>query len=133
IDPFLGAGHIRVSSDIVNLSVAQPYVELASQPESIRRGEKKSFVWSVRHHSPFEGKANVSLLGLPKGVRVMEPLPTLTKESQTVTFELVATDEALLGQAGGLICQVSVPVGERQIMQRTGKGTLRIDPARTSK
>jgi hypothetical protein len=133
IDPFLGSGHIRVSSDIVTLNVSQPYVELASQPESIRRGEKKPFVWTIRHHTPFAGEAQVTLLGLPKGVSVIEPFPTLTKDSETVTFELAATDEALLGQAGGLICEVAVPVGEQQIVQRTGKGTLRIDPAKEKK
>ena len=129
IDPFLGSGHLRVSSRIVNLSIAQPYVELASQPESIRRGEQKPFVWTVRHQTPFEGTAQVTLLGLPKGVSVLEPSPTITKNSDTVTFNLQATDEALLGQASGLICEVTLPVADQQIVQRTGKGTLRIDPA----
>ncbi len=133
IDPFLGSGHLRVSSRIVSLSIAQPYVELASQPESIRRGEQKPFVWTVRHQTPFEGTAQVTLLGLPKGVSVVEPSPTITKDSDTVTFNLQATDEALLGQASGLICEVTLPVADQQIVQRTGKGTLRIDPAKVTK
>lgn len=53
----------------------------------------------------------------------------VTKDSATVSFELVATHEALLGQATGLMCEVKVPVGGQQIVQRTGKGALRIDPA----
>ena len=130
LEPYLGTGHIRVSSEIVDLTVMQPYVELASQPESIRRGERKGFVWTVRHHNSFEGEARVNLLGLPKGVSVLEPLPTMTKDSPTVTFQLRATDEALLGQASGLICEVNVPIGKQQIVQRTGKGTLRVDPAK---
>jgi hypothetical protein len=129
IDSFLGTGHIRVSSRIVSLSVAQPYVELVSQPESIRRGERKSFVWAVRQQTPFEGAAHVTLLGLPKGVSVVEPAPTITTDSDTVTFHLQATDEALLGQASGLICEVTLPVGGQRIVQRTGRGSLRIDPA----
>jgi hypothetical protein len=133
IDPFLGAGHIRVSSQVVSLNVAQPYVELAAEPESIRRGERKAYTWTVRHHTPFEGEARVTLLGLPKGVDVIEPAPLLTKDSATVSFELAATDEALLGQASGLICEVKVPVGQQQIVQRTGRGALRIDPAKETK
>ena len=82
----------------------------------------------MRHHTPFQGEARVRLLGLPKGVRVVEPLPLLTKDSTNVTFELDATDAALLGQVTGLICEVSVSTGGRQIVQRTGRGTLRIDP-----
>ena len=133
IDSFLGTGHIRVSSEIVPLTIAQPYLELAAQPESIRRGEHKSFTWTVRHHTPFEGQAHVTLLGLPKGVAVIEPSPIVTKDSTMVSFELAATGEALLGQANGLMCEVKVPVGERQIVQRTGKGALRIDPAKETK
>lgn len=132
IDDFLGSGHIRASSQIVNLSVAQPYVELASQPESIRRGEQKAFVWTIRHYTPFDGAARVSLLGLPRGVSVVEPSPTITKDSTTVAFNLQATDEALLGQASGLICEVTLPVAGQQIVQRTGKGTLRIDPEKVT-
>ncbi|HVX15241.1 MAG TPA: PPC domain-containing protein [Pirellulales bacterium] len=133
IDDFLGSGHRRVSSEIVRLEIAQPYLELASQPESIRRGERKAYTWNVRHHTPFEGEAHVTLLGLPKGVAVVEPSPVLTKDSQTVSFELTASGEALLGQSNGLTCEVKVPVGGQQIVQRTGRGALRIDPAKDTK
>ncbi|NQV25511.1 MAG: pre-peptidase C-terminal domain-containing protein [Rhodopirellula sp.] len=129
ISPYLGAGHIRVSSEIVDLTVSEPYVELAAQAQSVRRGERKKFVWTVQHKSPFEGKAAVTLLGLPKGVTAVEPLPVLTRESTEIAFELQATDEALLGQVPGLSCEVTVPVAGQEIRQRTGKGSLRIDPA----
>lgn len=129
IDDFLGTGHVRVSSRIIELTVAQPYVELAAEPESIRRGEVKDFVWTVRQQTPFAGRAEVRLLGLPRGVTVVEPLPTITQESTSVTFQLNATDEALLGQASGLLCEVQIPAGDQQIVQRSGRGTLRIDPS----
>ena len=129
IQGYLGVGHIRVSSKIVQLQIAEPYVELTARPESIRRGEEKKYVWTVRHHQSFADKATVKLLGLPKGVSVIEPQPSLTGDSKEIAFSLKATDIALLGQAKGLICEVSVPVGNQIIVQRTGRGTLRIDPA----
>lgn len=129
IQGYLGVGHIRVSSRIVDLQIAEPYVELASGPESIRRGEEKQYVWTIRHHQAFEGKATVRLLGLPKGVSVIGAGPVLSSESDKVSFRLKATNIALLGQAKDLICEVSVPVGDQNIIQRTGRGTLRIDPA----
>jgi hypothetical protein len=124
------AGQIRVSSAIVEITVAEPFVELASQPESLRRGEKKRFAWSIQHKSPFEGQATVKLLGLPKGVRVVEPLPVITRESKDLAFEIEATDEALLGAVSGLSCELTVLAAGQEIHQRTGKGTLRIDPRR---
>jgi hypothetical protein len=128
IDPFLGAGQIRASSQIVDLLVSEPFVELASQPSSIRRGEKKRFVWRVDHKNAFDGEARVKLLGLPKGVTVAEPYPTVNGESQEIAFEIQATDDALLGQISGLTCEVVVPIRDQQITQRTGRGSLRIDP-----
>ncbi|MCA9065563.1 MAG: hypothetical protein KDA96_20990, partial [Planctomycetaceae bacterium] len=128
IDPFLGAGHIRVSSEIVALQVAEPWVELAAAPDSIRRGQTRAFVWTVRQRSPFAGAARVTLLGLPRGVSVLEPLPEISKDSSEVAFTLQATDEALLGPVNGLTCEVAVPVGDQILIQRTGSGTLRIDP-----
>ncbi|MCX7430212.1 MAG: serine protease [Planctomycetia bacterium] len=124
------AGQIRVSSAIVELTVAEPFVELASQPESLRRGEKKRFSWTIQQKSPFEGQASVKLLGLPKGVRVVEPLPVITRESKDLAFEIEATDEALLGAVGGLSCELTVLMAGQEIHQRSGKGTLRIDPRR---
>ncbi len=130
IDDYLGTGHIRVSSKIVTLQVAQPYLELLAQPESIRRGETKPFVWTVRQLTPFEGEAEITLLGLPKGVSIVKPIPTINKDSTEVTFRIKATDEALLGQANELTCAVRLSVGQQQIEQRTGNGILRIDPAK---
>ena len=125
---YLGLGRVRVSSQIVNITVSEPFVALASEPESVRRGERKRFVWTVQHRSPFEGAAGVRLLGLPKGVSVVEPLPVITKESQEIVFEVEATDEALMGSVTGLSCEVTVLAAGQEIHQRSGKGTLRIDP-----
>jgi hypothetical protein len=129
VDGYLGVGRVRVSSEIVNLTVAEPYVELASQPDSVRRGERKKYVWSVNHKSPFEGNARVKLLGLPKGVTAVEPLPVLNRTSKEIAFEIEATDEALLGRVSGLNCEVIVQASGQEIRQRTGNGTLRIDPS----
>jgi hypothetical protein len=130
ISPYLGAGHIRVSSEIVDLTVSEPYVELVAQAQSVRRGERKTFVWTVQHKSPFEGKARVKLLGLPKGVSVVKPLPVITKDSKKITFHIAATNEALLGQVIGLSCEVAVTTDGQKITQRAGKGSLRIDPVK---
>ena len=108
--------------------ITEPYVELASQPESVRRGEQKRYVWSVQQKSSFEGVASVKLLGLPKGVTVVEPFPVLTNVSKEIAFDIKATDEALLGSVRGMSCEVIVHAGGQEIRQRTGNGTLRIDP-----
>jgi hypothetical protein len=129
LTPWLGTGHIHVSSDIVTLEVADPYLQLFAQPTSIRRGEQKTFVWKVRQLTPFEGEATARLLGLPTGLSIVKPLPTLSSTSKEVTFRLQATHEALLGRVTGLNCEVVINSNGAEIVQRAGRGNLRVDPA----
>lgn len=129
LDAYLGTGRIRVSSPTVDLRVEEPFVELSSAPESIRRGATIEYRWSVKHKSPFDGPATIHLLGLPKGVTVAKPLPIIDKNTSEVIFTVSATDEALLGNANGISCEVIVQMDGQEIRQRTGAGTLRIDPA----
>ena len=70
----------------------------------------------------------MKLVGLPKGVNLVGPLPILTKHLKEIAFQVEATNEALLGRVGGLSCEVVVEAGGQEILQRTGNGTLRIDP-----
>jgi hypothetical protein len=119
---------MRVSSRIVQLNVSEPFVELSMQPDSLRRGERKKMVWQVKHKTPFQGSAPVQLVGMPKGVNVLEPAPTIAPDSTQVAFEIEATDDALIGSVRDIACEVLVPQDGKQIKQRSGRGILRIDP-----
>lgn len=125
---YLGAGRIRASSDFIDITVAQPYVELKADPASLRRGETSRVIWKVDHKKPFEGEAATTLLGLPKGVSVTKA-PVLKAGDRELVFEISATTEALLGQYKELGCEIVVNEGGQAIRQRTGKGILRVDPA----
>ena len=122
-----GSG-FNLSSESIGLNVAAPFLELSSKLESVRRGEHKKFVWNVKHTGQQPGPAQVRLLGLPTGMRVTEPLPTLTQDTQEIAFEIEATDDALLGKTGELTCAVVFQINKQEFVQRTGKGALRVDP-----
>jgi hypothetical protein len=123
-----GFGAIRVSSQFIEIEVAEPFVELASTPASVRRGGRATVAFAVTPKTSFEGEAEAKLLGLPKGVAVVGPPPTFTRESTQIAFEVEASDDALLGAVSGLECELLVKVAGQEIRQRAGKGTLRIDP-----
>ena len=119
---------VSVTSPFTTLKVAEPFVELAAQPDSLRRGERKRYVWSVKSKSPFDGSATAKLLGLPKGVTQVGTQPILTRETAEITFEIEATEEALLGAISGVACEIVLQAGGQEIHQRSGSATLRIDP-----
>jgi hypothetical protein len=125
---YLGPGRIRVSSQLIEVDVAEPFVELASEPTSIRRGGNASVLFHVQSKSPFEGQATVKLLGLPKGVEVVGPLPKITQDSKEIEFSVAATEDALLGPVSGLECELIVKIAGQEIRQRAGSATIRIDP-----
>ncbi|MCA8989638.1 MAG: hypothetical protein KDA78_18465, partial [Planctomycetaceae bacterium] len=127
-DTNLGSERIRVSSEVVNIEVAEPFVSLASEPQSVRRGNRIEYRWSVKQVRPFEGQATVSMLGLPVGMSAVGPAPTIDKNSTEVKVELEATDDALLGLVNDLKCDVQFSVAGEVIHLRTGSGKLRIDP-----
>jgi len=128
LDAYLGTGETRVSSQVMQLTIAEPFVTLASDPGSIRRGGSAHYRWEVTPKSHFEGEAQVKLLGLPKGVSIREPLPRITATSKEIVFQLDATDEALLGNFSGIECELTLRAASQEIRQRAGKGSLRIDP-----
>ncbi|RFC46959.1 MAG: hypothetical protein DVB23_001383, partial [Verrucomicrobia bacterium] len=121
-------GELRVSAPIIPITVAEPYLNLRSDPVSVRRGGSIPYRWTVTMKTSFEGEAEVKLLGLPKGVEVREPLPRVTANAKEVVFQIHAKDEALLGPVSNLECEVIVHAAGQEIRQRTGKGILRIDP-----
>jgi hypothetical protein len=123
-----GDGQLRVSSKIVRLTVAEPFVELATEPDSVRRGERKKMTWKVSHKTAFEGAAPVRLVGLPKGVEVHEPLPTITRDTREIAFDIEATDDALIGSTKDITCEIAVTQAAQQVKQRSGRGVLRVDP-----
>jgi hypothetical protein len=127
-DTARGSERVRVSSEVVNLEVAEPVVALSTEPQSVRRGQRVAYRWSVKQIRPFEGRATVRMLGLPVGLTAVGPEPTIDKDSTEVVVELTATDDALLGLVSDLSCEVGLTVAGERISLRTGNGKLRIDP-----
>jgi hypothetical protein len=127
-DTAQGSERVRVSSEVATIEVAEPFVSLASEPQSVRRGTRLAYRWSVKQLRPFEGKANVRMLGLPVGVAALGPVPTIDHNSTEVAVELEASDEALLGLVSDLKCDLQFSLAGEEIHLRSGSGKLRIDP-----
>ena len=125
---YTGVDRVRAATQFFEITVADPHVNLKSQPTALRRGERGQFVWEVEHRRPFEGTATTELLGLPKGVIAVGTSPTLTGDQSELVFELEADDDTLLGPYTELSCEVTVLESGQKIKQRLGRGVLRIDP-----
>jgi len=121
-------GHQMVSSQFVNLIVAEPYVNFALDLAAAQVGQPSAIVAKIEHLRAFEGQATAELLSLPHGV-TSKPVP-FTKDQAEITFPLDISGEAKPGKSSGIFCKVLIPENGQQILHQTGQGgTLRIDEA----
>jgi hypothetical protein len=121
-------GGLRVSSAFIELSVAEPFVKLSAEPQSIRRGDRLAYRWAVKQVVSFPDHATARLVGLPVGVTTTGAAPTLDATTGEITFGLEATDDALVGLVNGLACELTFTIDDQEIRLMTGAGKLRIDP-----
>lgn len=121
-------GHQSVSSQFVNLIVAEPYVNFALDLAAAQVGTPSAMVAKIEHLRVFEGQATAELLSLPHGV-TSKPI-SFTKDQAEITFPLEISAEAKPGKTASIFCKVLVPENAQQILHQTGQGgTLRIDEA----
>lgn len=122
----VGNGPIWVSSQLVPLEVAAPYMTLAIQMAATEQGKPTEVVCKVTPSTPFDGEAKVSLVGLPAQVTTKEL--TITKEATEVVFPVETAAGSPVGQHATLFCQVTVTQNGEPIVHNLGHGgVLRID------
>lgn len=121
----VGNGPVMVCSPMVSLHVAEPYVKLAFQPAAVEQGQETELVVKVETTRPFEGLAQVTLLGLPNKVAAA-PLE-FPPDAKELVFKVKAEADAPPGMNKNLFCQVVVTEQGEPVSHNLGTGQLRVD------
>lgn len=129
-DSYSGIGRVRVSSEFVELRVAEPYLSIELQRTSVERGKKAELIGTLKVIRPFEGKARLVLQQLPRGVKMVEPAPEITAKDKEVVFRIEADADALAGLFKGVTCEVTFTEAGQTVRSHTGAGVVRVDIAR---
>ena len=119
---------MRVSSNFIDLAVGAPYVKLTMKQSAVRRQQTAEIHCRVTRLQPFTKPAKAVLIGLPKGVELVGDYQ-LNPDDETIVFKIKADRVALLGRYTEIRCELTFRVEGQSIRQRTGNGTLRVDPA----
>jgi hypothetical protein len=130
-DSYSGVGRIRVSSPFVELKVSEPYLSIDLGRSSVEQGKPGEIVGTLKQNQAFPGKATVTLLQLPKGVKLIDPAPQITSKNTAVVFHVAADADALAGLYKGIGCEIAFTEDGQTIRQQSGSGVLRIDAAKT--
>lgn len=118
-------GPLRVSSQLANLQIAEPFVALGFQPATVEQGRSVNFLVQVTRLKDFPGEAAVELIGLPNGATT-EPR-AITSETTELIFPIATTDQATDGKHGNLFCRVTISMNGEPILHNIGSGEIRVD------
>jgi hypothetical protein len=121
----VASGPIMVSSQLANLTIAEPYVGLTFQTATVEQAKETDLSIKVAKNKDFPGNAQVTLLGLPN--KVTTDVKTITKDSTDLVFHLKTDKASPAGSHASLFCQVVVTEHGEPIVHNIGTGTLRID------
>jgi len=122
---------VYVSSKMIPLKISDPYVKVRVERSSVERGKTAEIVCKIEVLKPFDGKAKVSLINLPRGVKALDAFKEVTKDDKEVVLRVEATESALYGMNRGVKCvfEFATKKGDT-FRQQSGYGYLRIDPER---
>ena len=127
-----GKGPVWVSTQLADLEVIPPFVGGKITRTFVDQGDKTTVTVKLEQKAPFEGKAKVTLLGLPNKCTAADR--EITKDDTEVKFEVVADKASPVARHSSLFCQVAVPQAGEIILQSFAQGgILRIDPASVAK
>jgi hypothetical protein len=120
-----GKGPVWVSSQLFTVEIAPPPLTISMERPAVEQGQKTQLFCKVAVAAPFEGKAKVTILGLP--AKVTTPVLEVTKDTKEIAFPITTDKTSPAGKHGGIFAQVTIDKGGELITLATGGTELRID------
>ncbi|HEY2589649.1 MAG TPA: pre-peptidase C-terminal domain-containing protein [Tepidisphaeraceae bacterium] len=126
-------GPMWVGSDLTDLQVAEPFMDLKIDMSAAEQGKPCSVLAHIDNRTKFEGKAQVKLIGLPPNATATDM--QISASDNQVVFPVTTAPNTPVGSHGSLFCQVTVTKDGEPIVHNLGRGgVLRVDkPAEPKK
>ncbi len=127
-----GKGVVWFSTQLIDLEIAAPYLAGQIVRTFVDQGDSTNVKVKLENKIPFEGKAKLSLLGLPPNTTADEK--EITKDDKEVTFTVKAEATAPAASHKQLFCQFQLAKdGETMTTGFAQGGVLRVDKATIAK
>jgi hypothetical protein len=119
-----GKGPVWTASQLFTIEVAAPLVNITMERPAVEQGGQTQLFCKVAVATPFDGKAKVTLIGLP--AKTTTQVVEITKETKEFSFPITADKTSPAGQHN-VFAQVVIEKGGELITANTGGTQLRID------
>jgi len=121
-----GQGAVWVSSSLVPLTVSKPFITGRIDRASAVQGQPAAITCHLDQNLPYDGTANLRLMGLP--AKVSAPDIQVTAADKQAVFKVATDPDSPPGQHRDLFCQVTIQRNGAAIVANTAfGGVLRID------
>jgi hypothetical protein len=120
-----GKGPVWTSSQLATIEVAQPFLAADMQRAAVEQGKEVELLVKIRHLTPFEGKAQLKLLGLP--FKATAPDVEVDGKATEAVFRITVDKTTPAGNHRNLFCQVTVTRGSDAMVANSGYSELRVD------
>jgi len=122
----VNGGRAYVATQLAPLNITDSFLGGKIPLATTIQGEPVQVTCELEHKLAFEGKARVELLGLPPGAKT--EVREITREDQTVVFDVTTEKDARKGLHRSLFCKMTLEFpGETVTQTFGGRGALRID------
>ena len=132
-NPRDGRDIIWAGSKFVPLTISESKVKVRLARSSVERGKSAEVKCTVEFLQPFEGKAKVRLIRLPRGVEMVDEYVEVSAKDTEFSIKIRATEAALFGMNKGVMTEFEFKQGKGSFKEKSGYGYLRIDPERGKK
>lgn len=119
-----GKGPVWTASQLFTIEVTPPVVAITMERPAVEQGKDTQLFCKVAVNTPFEGKAKVTLIGLP--AKTTSQVIEITKDTKEFAFPISADKTSPAGQHN-VFAQVVIDRGGELITGNTGGTQLRID------
>lgn len=121
----VGNGPVWTSTQLATIDIAAPFFAMTMERGSCEQGKETDIFCKLTTQTPFDGKATVTIVGLPPKV-VTGPLE-FAKDSKEIGFHLKVDKTAPAGTHRNIFCQATVMVAGEPVLHNIGGTELRID------
>jgi hypothetical protein len=120
-----GKGPMWTSSQLATIEIAPPFVAVTMERPAVELGKQTDLYCKLQHVAPFEGKAKVTVLGLPH--KVTTPEVEITKETKEIAFKITTDKTSPAGTHKNLFCQIVLTKNGEPVVGYSGSSELRLD------
>ena len=121
----VGNGERQVFTPFVKIRVAKSYLTFKYKSAAAELGKETDLIVTINQSTPFSGKAEVKLYGLPARTSA-EPIK-ITKDMKEASFRIKVEAKAKPGTTKNLFAYVTVIENGEPILHKLGYGRLRVN------